>query len=111
MSILQYSIELAEIIKDIGYAATASWVANLYFYRNASLVQEYFTSHTCTCSNFHMKYLFVCIVHLFTSVCVCALSKQDMIEILKDYGKQNVTIKSVARVLGQQYTWSVCVVY
>ena len=34
------------------------------------------------------------------SVWVCD-SKQDMIEILKDYGKQNVTIKSVARVLGE----------
>jgi CCR4-NOT transcription complex subunit 1 len=49
-----FSIELAEIIKDIGYAAAAS--------------------------------------------------KQDMIEILKDYGKQNVTIKSVARVLGMMAT-------
>ena len=38
-----------------------------------------------------------CVCNMF----VCVYSKQDMIEILKDYGKQNVTIKSVARVLGQ----------
>ena len=34
-------------------------------------------------------------------MCVCVCRKQDVVEILKDYGKQNITIKSVARVLGQ----------
>ena len=46
-----------------------------------------------------MNNVHVCLYTYTLHVSVC--SKQDMIEILKDYGKQNVTIKSVARVLGQ----------
>ena len=47
------------------------------------------------CKQCNYGVMFTCLPHG-----VCVSSKQDMIEILKDYGKQNLTIKSVARVLG-----------
>ena len=43
-------------------------------------------------------HIYECIVVLSLYIFLC--SKQDMLEILKDYGKANITPAVVARVLG-----------